>query len=362
MVYLDYAAAYPVSKEVSLMLRDESIQYYNPSSTNTLSRCNMQAIQHVRKKIADLIHCCPEEIYFTSGASESNAWAVDGFLKSYENAVAISTNIEHSSILNNPNVKPLIRSNEKGFITNEAIEATRSEWTENTLIIIQHANNEVGSIQDIKRLRESFPECTLLVDAAQTFAKLDINVKEMGIDMLSASAGKVGGIRGVGFLYLNKDIKIEPIIYGTQEKGFRGGTYFDLGIKAFGLALNTIENPVAISLKRDFLLEELRNIQGLQLIGSVENRLPNNILIKIKGLSIDSQQIVGMLEESGFIVSSGSACHSGEAKLSHVLEAIGETLESAKTVVRITIGEDTNVNDLWAFAEYLKSIVLMFQE
>lgn len=359
-VYLDYASAYPVCKEVSVNLLDDSRMYENASSVCILGRSNLRAIEYTRAKIAEMIHCEPDEVYFTSGASESNSWAIDGYVKNHKDATVISTNIEHSSILNNPNVKPIIKSDKNGFITNKAIEDTRDEWTENTLIVIQHANNEVGSIQDIKKLKESCPGCVLLVDAAQTFAKLDINVKEMGIDMLSASAGKVGGIRGVGFLYVNKDIKIKPIIYGTQEKGLRGGTYFDLGIKAFGQALNFVENPLTVSLKRDFLLEQLNKIKEVQLIGTVENRLPNNVLIKINDVTIDSQQIVGMLEESGFIVSSGSACHAHEAKLSHVLEALGETLESAKTVVRVTIGEDTDVNDLVDFAECLQKIIELF--
>lgn len=360
-VYLDYAAAEPVLPEVLDDLRREASFFYNPSSINKLSQANRRVIEATRDRIAEIIGCESSEIYFTSGASESNAWAIDGFLKSYENAIAISTNIEHPSILNNPNVKPLIVADADGFITLEAVEKTKSKWTDNTLLVIGHANNEIGSIQDIKKIKQACPDCFLLVDAAQTFMKLPINVKEMGIDMMSASAGKIGGIRGTGFLYISKDLNIKPIIYGTQEKGKRGGTYFDLGIRCLYAALFHQYDSLTVSLKRNFLLDTLNTIPEVQLIGTVENRLPNNVLIKINDLEVNSQQLVAMLEERGFIVSSGSACHAGNPELSHVLQAIGETIETAPTVLRITIGEDTDVNDLWQFVQTLKVIIEMFQ-
>lgn len=359
-VYLDYAASEPVLPEVLADLRTQAEMFYNPSSINKLSRCNRRTIEATRDRIAEEIGCEPTEIYFTSGASESNSWAVDGFLKAYRNATVISTNIEHSSILNNPNVRPLIKSDVNGFIPEEAVKATESEWTENTLLVINHANNEIGSIQNIKQLKQSCSDCFLLVDAAQTFMKLHINVKEMGIDMLSASAGKIGGIRGTGFLYISKEMNIKPIIYGTQEQGKRGGTYFDLGIKCLYTALFHKYDYFKVGLKRNFLLEELNNIPEVQLIGTVENRLANNVLIKINDLEVNSQQLVAMLEERGFIVSSGSACHAGSPEQSHVLQAIGETIETAPCVLRITIGEDTNVNDLYEFSRTLKEIVKLF--
>ena len=359
-VYLDHAAAEPVLPEVLNELRGNAEMFYNPSSINKLSRCNLRSIEATRDRIAELIGCEPTEIYSTSGASESNSWAIDGFLKSYKNSIVISTNIEHSSILNNPNVHPLIKANENGFLLEEAIKATEPEWAENTLLVISHANNEIGTIQNIKQLKQACPDCFLLVDAAQTFMKIPINVKEMGIDMMSVSAGKIGGIRGTGFLYVSKDMSIKPIIYGTQEQGKRGGTYFDLGIRCLYTALFHEYDGFSVGLKRNFLLQELNTIPEVQLVGTVENRLPNNALIKISNLEINSQQLVAMLEEKGFIVSSGSACHAGSPELSHVLQAIGETIETAPCVLRITIGENTDVNDLYEFVRTLKGIVAMF--
>lgn len=360
MTYLDYASAEPVRPEVLNDLRGNAELFYNPSSVSALGRMNWLSIEATRKQIAEMIHCDPEEIYFTSGASESNSWAIDGFLKAYDHSTVISTNIEHSSILNNPNVKPLIECASNGFISAEAIEKTKSSWTDNTLLVIGHANNEVGSIQDIQELRKSCSDCFLLVDAAQTFAKLPIDVKAMGIDMLSASAGKVGGLRGTGFLYVSKKMRIEPIIYGTQESGLRGGTYFDLGIRSLYLALQHQYNAVSVGLKRNFLLSKLNEILEVQIIGSVENRLPNNVLIKIKNVTVDSQQLITLLEDHGFLVSAGSACHAGSPDLSHVLAAMGETPDSAKTVIRITLGEDTDVNELDRFARTLNNIIEMF--
>lgn len=361
-VYLDYAGAEPVKPEVLAYLRSDAELFYNPSAVSEMSRVNWRAIRAVREQIAEMIHCEPDEIYFTSGASESNSWAIDGFLKSYKNATVISTNIEHSSILNNPNVKPLIKADCNGFIYSDAIEKTKEYWTPNTLLAIAHANNEVGSIQNIQDLRQKHPDCYLLVDAAQTFAKLPIDVQAMGIDMLSASAGKIGGLRGVGFLYINKRMKIQPIHYGTQENGMRGGTYFDVGIRAMGRALEQPYDSLAVSLKRNYLLDLLNRILEVRLIGSAENRLPNNVLINIQHVSVDSQQMISLLEDHGYLVSSGSACHAGDPQLSHVLQAMGETPESAKTVIRITIGEETDVNDLREFVDVLESIIEMFHE
>lgn len=359
-VYLDYAAAEPVKNSVLSELRENTEMFYNPSSVSNLSRANFRSIQATQKKIAEMINCKPEEIYFTSGASESNSWAIDGLLKADDSIRVISTETEHSSVLENPNVNPVLEVDRNGFVR---LDSVKRQTTDNTLVVITHANNEIGCIQDVKIIRSIMPDGSLLmVDAAQTFAKIPIDVQDMKIDLLSASAGKVGGLRGVGFLYIREGLDLKPIIYGTQQNGLRGGTYFDLGIRSLLYALDEPYPAETVSMKRNFLLDQLKEIPEVHLIGTVQNRLPNNVLIAVRHVTLDSQQMISLLEEQGFIVSAGSACHAGAAKISHVLDAIGMTEDEAKTVLRITIGPETDVNDLVKFAQALKLTISMFRE
>lgn len=363
MIYLDHAAAEPIRPEVREYVRSYVDLFYNPSSDYEPANYNYQVIESVRKQIADMINCTPEEIYFTSGCSESNALGIDGYLKANEEAEAICTKIEHSSILENPNVNPFIEVDENGFVDEVSLGELAAKYdNENTLWIIQHANNVIGSIQDIEALRSIVSDGVLMVDAAQTFGKIPIDVELLGIDILTASAGKIGSIRGTGFIYIRKGVEVSPIIYGTQESKLRGGTYFDLGIGAFGAALDAISltESTSVHLKRNFLIQELLTLKGVHLIGTRDYRLPNNVFIKIDNLDITSTQLVGMLDASGFLVSADSACHAGSPVFSHVLDAIGETPETAKTCIRITLGPENTVQELNDFVAALKGIIRMW--
>ena len=365
MIYLDHAAAEPIRPEVREYVRSYMDLFYNPSSDYEPANYNYQVIEAVRRQIAKMINCSPEEIYFTSGCSEANAMAISGFLKAHTGGDAISTQIEHSSIMQHPEVSSLIEVDQDGFVDEICLQKLSEQYDdEDTLWIIQHANNVIGSIQDIESLRSLIPNGTLMVDAAQSFGKIPIDVELLGIDILTASAGKIGSIRGTGFIYIRKGIDVEPIIYGTQESGLRGGTYFDLGIGAFGAAIEAVDfkESTSVHLKRNFLIQELLQIKGVHLVGLREYRLPNNVFIKIDGLSITSTQLVGMLAELGFLVSADSACHAGDPVFSHVLAAIGETPESAKTCIRITLGKENSVQELNDFVAALRSIIRMYGE
>lgn len=363
-VYLDHAAAEPIKDIVLDNLLERAVLFHNPSSVSRLGRLNRNNIETVRALIAKEINAEPEEIYFTSGASESNALAIRGFLETHENGVVLSTNIEHSSILNNPKVIPDITVNSQGRVTKESLNVANKYWGRPVMYAIQHANNEIGTIQDIELLRPTAAGGVLFVDAAQTFGKLKIDVKKMHIDMLSASGGKIGGLRGTGFLYIRNGLNIAPQIFGTQENGMRGGTYFDLGIWAMGLVIassNYQKTATVVRSLRNYLIDRLNKIDGVSLIGPVVGRLPNNVFIKISDLLIDSQQLVSMLEEEGFVVSAGSACHEGSGELSHVLKAVGETENTARTAIRITLGEENTKEEIDSFVDSLATIIDMWR-
>ena len=363
-VYFDHAACELPIFEVKEFVKDALTLAYNPSAIYEQGNRNRQVIETVRKQIARQIHCKPTEIYFTSGATESNAWAIDGYLKAFPDAEAISTTIEHSSIHDNPNIQKLITVNHHGYVDEKNLaRIAKTHNKENTLWVIQHGNNVIGSIQDIARLRTIIPNGRLFVDAAQTFGKIPIDVKKMQIDMLSGSARKIGGLGGVGFLYIKEDLTIKPLLYGAQENELRGGTYNEIGIGAFGVALENCSNKVQLAIRnrRDFFIEELLKIPQVRLIGTRSNRLPGIILISIKDVDLGSQQLVGLLDSMGYMVSTDSACHAGSTKFSHVLEGIGETEKTAKTVLRLSIGIENSPDQMLEFIKRLRGIIKMYK-
>lgn len=336
-------------------------EYYgNASSTYELGLASRRLIEDTRSKIKKEINADPEDqIIFLSGASEANTLAIDGFLKFHPDYNCITTNIEHSSILENPNVDIKINCDEYGFFKIEDLEGYS-----NSLFAIQAANNEIGTYQDIKKISSEIHKKNnvFFTDATQMFGHIPIDVKNMGIDMMSASAHKLGGLKGCGFLYVKNGIQLSPIIYGTQENGLRGGTYNTLGIITLGKAVELInyKNEFEIQKKRDYLIKDLLEIDNITLNGSIQKRLPGNVNICIHNMKITSQQLVSLLDIHGYYVSAASACHSGDTKLSHVLKAIGLSDEEAKCNIRISIGENTTFKELNDFVKCLKILILQY--
>ncbi len=358
-VYLDNGAGTMPCKSVLENIKDFAELFYNASSINELSKYNKHVIECTRDKIAKLINAEPEEIIFTSCASESNSLAIDGFLKCHDNYSVISSNIEHDSIMNNPNIASFINVNKNGFLNIDDFK-----YHDLTLFACMIANNEIGSIQPIEEISKVIHDgCDnyLFVDATAAFGHMDIDVKKMGIDMMSATAQKIGGINGCAFLYVKNGIELKPIIYGHQEEGIRGGTYNQLAIKCFGLALDTInkKKQIAMKAKRNYLIDGLLDINGVHLNGTVANRLCNNVNIRIDNLGIDNQQLVTILDGMGYVVSPSSACNSGEENPSHVLKAIGLTDEQANHSIRITLSDEVSVQELDGFVDALRSVIFM---
>lgn len=365
-MYLDSAATAKPRKEVlEAAMPYLTNSFYNPSAIYSNGIKVKNAIEDSRKTIADFINADADEIYFTSGSSESNCWAIQGYVFAgmidISTTSIVTTKIEHKSIMECVDAMERLGNStyycdveyldvdKDGFVNTEQLESVFKDREEpdyyDILVSIQLANNECGTIQDIKAISDIVHKYggVLHVDATQAFGQIPIDVKAMDIDMLSASAHKLeGGFKGVGFLYKKKDIEIQPIVYGSQNAGLRGGTENVAGIvgfaKAVELASEEMEDKLALSVKRDYFISELTR-NGCKLNGASVHRLPNNINIQLPEW-VGSEELLYMLDLDDIQCSAGSACNSHSKKPSYVLKAIGLTDEQAARSVRFTISSD----------------------
>ena len=365
-LYLDSAATAKPNKEVlKAVMPYLTDNFYNPSSIYSNGVRVRRAIDDARESIAGFINADADEIFFTSGSSESNCWAMQGYLLAgvmdISTTSIVTTKIEHKSIMECADAMERFGNatyycdvtyldvDKDGFVNMEQLESVFKDREEpnyyDIFVSIQLANNEVGTIQDIKAISDIIHKYggILHVDATQAFGQIPIDVKAMGIDMLSASAHKLeGGFKGVGLLYKKKDIEIQPIIYGSQNDRQRGGTENVAGIvgfaKAVELASEEMEDKLALSVMRDYFINELTR-NGCKLNGTSVHRLPNNINVMLPE-GIGSEELLYMLDLDDIQCSVGSACNSHSKKPSYVLKALGLTDEEAARSVRFTISSD----------------------
>ena len=365
-IYLDTAATTRVYDDVlSLMRPYMTHMYYNPSSLYSDATVVKRDIERARETIADFIHADANEIYFTSSGSESNCWAIRGWLDnqlingSLDNII-ITTPIEHKSIMSMDAsivskfaTFATVDVDSYGNVDSDHLETLLKEnSTSNVLVSIQIANNEIGTIQKVGKL--SFIahkyDAVFHVDAVQAFGHIPINVAAMGIDMMSASGHKIGAPKGIGILYKSKDIEIEPLIYGSQMDGMRGGTEntaYIIGIEEAVRIRSYYEKQglsidlECIRIKFVKMLEEI----GCVLIGNKHMRLPNNINVMLPE-GVGAEEMLYMLDTAGIQISTGSACNSHSIEPSHVLKAIGLTDEEAARCIRITLPDDISYDIL----------------
>lgn len=382
-LYLDSAAtAKPCEEIIKESMRYLTEDWYNPSAIYSDGVSVKHAIDDSRESIAGFINADADEIYFTSGASESNCWAIQGYvfagMMDFSKTEIVTTKIEHKSIIKCVDAMERLGSNtgycdveylnvdENGFVDMEQLESVFKDREEpdyyDVLVSIQFSSNECGVIQDIKAISDIVHKYggVLHVDATQAFGQIPIDVKAMGIDMLSASAHKLkGGVKGVGLLYKKKDIKIQPIIYGSQNAGQRGGTENVFGIvsfaKAVELASDEMEDKLALSVMRDYFINELTR-NGCKLNGASVHRLPNNINVMLPE-GIGSEELLYMLDLDDIQCSAGSACNSHSKKPSYVLKALGLTDEEAARSVRFTISSDITYDDIDYVVEKIVKIM-----
>lgn len=368
MIYLDAAATAEytntddiIVNTITTAMRDS---WMNPSS---LYAVNVRdKINKCRANIASFIGAKSEEIYFTSGASESNNWAVRGWvdnwrLDDYKAINIITTHIEHKSILNIVNNSSLgaivqyCNVDEYGLIDYDNLESLLYFCNENkepTLVSVCMANNEIGTWQNIRKISELVHKYNgvLHTDATQALGHIPIDVEYLGIDMMSCSGHKISPVlRGIGFLYKRNDIEIQPLIHGTQENGLRGGTENTYGILGLNKALEhcypNIESMEKLSRKRDYFIDYLEYKFGCKLNGHDIDRLPNNINVTFPQ-NITGESLLYILDLSGIKVTTGSACNSSSIEPSHVLKAIGLSNEDAMRTVRFTLSEDITYREI----------------
>lgn len=378
-IYLDYAATTPVSCEVlEEMLPYLKKEYGNPSSIHQTGQTSRAAIDKAREILADFLNCSLSEVIFTGSATESDNIAIlgaaDFYLKQNKKPHIITTKIEHPAVLES--CKALekrgvevdyLSVGEKGIVKIEDVEKLIKENT--ILVSVMYANNEIGTIQPIAEIGKLLQtiNCKLKTkilfhtDAVQAANFLNCDVKKLGVDLLTLSAHKIYGPKGVGVLYINQSAKIEPIIYGGhQEAALRPGTENTANIVGLGQAIEQVKalkhQNIEILKYRDKLIDGiLDKIPNAQLNGSREKRLPNNVNVSFDGA--EGEALVMALDQDGIAVSTGSACSSGSLEPSHVLLALGLNHARAHGSLRLTLGRETTGKEIDNVLDILPKVV-----
>lgn len=383
-IYLDHAATTPVDKEVlKAMLPYFSDKFGNASSLHSFGREGGDAVEKSRGILAGFFNAKPEEIVFTSGATESNNLAVKGVVRAYsrdeknkgKKPHIITTQFEHSCIL-----KTCQNLEKEGIaevtylpVYSDGIvklNDVKKAIKENTILIsIMYVNNEIGTVQPIAEIgkmlkkykaKNGYP--IFHTDATQGVNYFDCNVERLGVDLLSMSAHKIYGPKGVGMLYVRKGAKIRQIQDGgAQESGKRAGTLNSPGIVGLGKAIELLErkgkgDAKKISALRDYLIRRvLKEVREVRLNGSKEKRSPNNANFSFR--DVEGESLLLYLDMEGIACSTGSACSSGSLEPSHVLLSIGLKHEDAHGSLRVTLGKHTTKKDIETFISKLKKVV-----
>ena len=371
-IYLDNAATTMVNPKVVDAMMPFFTEYYgNPSSIYSFAGKAKEAVEDARAAIAGILGAKTEEIYFTGGGSESDNWALKATAEMYgsKGKHIITSTIEHHAILHTCDYLEkqgfeitYVGVDENGRIKlDELIAAIRPDTI---LISVMAANNEIGTIQPLKEIGAIAKEHGILfhTDAVQAFAHIPINVDEMNIDMLSASGHKINGPKGIGIMYIRKGVKIGSFIHGgAQERKRRAGTHNVPGIVGMGMAAKIateeMQERMAYECKlRDHLIERvLTEIPYSRLNGDRTNRLPNNTSFCFR--FIEGESMLILLDQAGICGSSGSACTSGSLDPSHVLLAIGLPHEIAHGSLRLTLSEQTTMEEIDYTVDELKKII-----
>lgn len=370
MIYLDNAATTkPTGRVIHDMERCMKMYmcWGNPSSAHGYGRKARIIVEESREKIAKTINAEPEEIIFTSGGTEANNLAIQGILSRYKSINHFITSaIEHPSVkelAGKNNIYCILPVDENGIVSQlSLLNAIVHKGCSYPLASIMMTNNEIGTIQDIKSLSSIVHTYGGIfhTDAVQAYGHIPIDVKELGIDLMSVSAHKWGGPKGIGFLYKKKGLEINPLFYGGhQENGMRAGTENVPAIYAMARRAEIIHsdgyqnNYAHLKQKLTFMIRE--SLHGIKINGDSSHCQPNIISITIPG--INAQQLIALLSLREIYVSAGSACSSGDENPSHVLKAIGLSDNEAKSTIRVSLGDNITLTDLQIFVRELKNCV-----
>ncbi len=372
LIYLDNAATTKTRPEVVEAMVPYFTEFYgNPSSVYDFSTASKKAVTEARETIAKALGAQTNEIYFTAGGSESDNWALVATAEAYESKGKhiITSKIEHHAVLHTCQYLEkrgfdvtYLDVDENGVVKLD--ELKKAIRPDTILISIMFANNEIGTIEPVREIGEIAKEHGILfhTDAVQAFAHVPINVDEYHIDMLSSSAHKLNGPKGIGFLYIRKGVKIRSFIHGgAQERKRRAGTENVPGIVGYGkaveLAMASLEERAKKETElRDYLMNRvMAEVPYTRINGSRKDRLPNNVNFAFQ--FIEGESLLIKLDMAGICGSSGSACTSGSLDPSHVLLAIGLPHEIAHGSLRLTLSEENTMEEMDYVVEKIKEIV-----
>lgn len=370
MIYLDNAATTKVSPEVKKAMDFCYCNIYgNPSSLHSEGLKAKEQLEKARTKIAQIINCLPEEIIFTGGGTESINLAIKGLAELNPNGHIITSTIEHPAVLETCRYLETkgckvtyLKVDHDGLINLKDLEKAIANNT--FLISVMYANNEIGTIQNIKEISSIAKKNKILfhTDACQAGSYLNLNTKELGVDLMTLNSSKVNGPKGVGLLFKRKDIEIVPLLHGGgQEGGLRSGTQNLAGIVGFAKALeiaqkNRLKESQRLIKLRNHLIEGiLKKIPRSYLNGHPKQRLPNNVSVTL--LDVEGESMLLYLNEKKICASTGSACSSGSLEPSHVITAIGVSEDAAHGSLRFTLGRDTKKKDIDYVLKELPKIV-----
>lgn len=376
-IYLDNSATTKVIPQaVEAMAQACTLNYGNPSSLHGKGFQAEKLVKQVRETLAAILGCTQGEIYFTSGGTESNNWAIFGCAQRRRRRGnhILTTAIEHPSVLKAVQHLEIqgyeasyIGTDSSGVIDLEQIKACIRSDT--ILVSVMHVNNETGAIQPVKEighyLKQSHPETVFHVDGIQSLGKVPLNPGNAGVDLMSFSAHKIHGPKGVGALFIRKGLFVEPLMLGgEQENKMRPGTENVPGIAGFGAAAAFIpewlkDNSRIVELKEKLICSLRQRVQKVQVNGSAENGVPHVVNFSFPG--IKAEVLVHHLEQSGIYVSTGSACHSRSGQRSHVLEALGLNGENLEGAVRISFSHLNTSEEIDTAAEKIAVAVLDLQ-
>ena len=371
-VYMDHAATTPPAEEVAEAMRPYlSEKYGNPSALYAIGRESRQAIEESRRKVAALINASPDEGYFTSGGSESDNMALRGVLQARGDGPnhIVTTNIEHHAVLETAEFLQgigygvtIVEVESTGLV--DPADIRRAIKPETAIVSVMHANNEVGTIQPVAEISKVCREAGVYLhtDAVQTVGNIPVDVEEMGVDMLSMSAHKLYGPKGVGAIYIRKGTRVARFIQGgEQERGMRAGTENIGGIAGLGAAAELAAGEMEAKVPRITALRDrlasgmIEAIDDTFLNGHPDIRLPNNVHVGIR--YIEGEAICLQLDTVGICASTGSACSSEALEPSHVLLALGVPTLEAHGSVRFSLGRGTTTEEVDYVLEQLPPIV-----
>lgn len=372
VIYFDNSATTKINTKVlNEMMPYLTREYGNPSSLYSIGRTAKKAIEIARKRVAKLINCNSNEIFFTASGSESDNTALKGFVyaNKQKGKHIITSKIEHHAILETCETLEkqgfevtYVNVDEKGLVK---IDEIKKEIRSDTILIsIMTANNETGAIQPIQEIAKIAHSNNIVfhTDAVQAIGNMEIDVKKIGIDMLSLSGHKINAPKGIGALYIKSGIKVEKYINGGhQEKNQRAGTENVAGIVGLGKACELAEKNMKTHIMkltkiRNYYLNRLQKEipEKIKINGTMENRLPGNANISFKG--INASELIFKLDEKGICVSSGSACSSGDLKPSHVLTAMGVKKEYLNSAIRVTFSDNNTFEEVDYLVDVIKKL------